>query len=136
MTAETKRILVTGGAGFIGSALVRHFIRKTRYEVLNFDKLTYAGSLTSLTSVSDSPRYRFVRGDVCDPDAVSAAIAAFRPDLITHLAAESHVDRSIDAPEAFIETNLVGTYRLLSATRSYWQTLDAPHRAAFRFHHI
>ena len=136
MTAESKRILVTGGAGFIGSALVRHFIRKTRYEVLNFDKLTYAGSLTSLTSVSDSPRYRFVRGDVCDPDAVSAAIAMFRPDLITHLAAESHVDRSIDAPEAFIETNLVGTYRLLSATRSYWQTLDAQHRAAFRFHHI
>ena len=136
MGSEPKRILVTGGAGFIGSALVRHLIEDTQYEVLNFDKLTYAGTLTSLTSVSDSPRYRFVQGDVCDPDAVSAAIAMFRPDLITHLAAESHVDRSIDAPDAFIQTNLVGTYRLLSVARSYWQTIDAPRRAAFRFHHI
>ena len=97
-----KRIFVTGGAGFIGSALVRHLIADTGHEVLNFDKLTYAGTLSTVAEVAGSERYRFVRGDVCDAAAVRAAIADFRPDVITHLAAESHVDRSIDAPDAFI----------------------------------
>ena len=136
MASKPLRILVTGGAGFIGSALVRHLIGETDYEVLNFDKLTYAGTLTSLDSVANNPRYRFLKGDICDLDAVTAAIFEFCPDVITHLAAESHVDRSIDAPDAFIQTNLVGTYRLLTTARAYWQTLDPVGREVFRFHHI
>ena len=130
------RILVTGGAGFIGSALVRHLIEHTVHEVLNFDKLTYAGTLSAVAPVAGSERYRFVRGDICDPQAVRDAIAGFRPEIVTHLAAESHVDRSIDGPGAFIHTNLVGTYTMLAETRSYWQALDDVARHAFRFHHI
>ena len=130
------RIFVTGGAGFIGSALVRHLIKNTAYEVLNFDKLTYAGTLSTVERVADSDRYRFVQGDICDAEAVRAAIAEFKPDIITHLAAESHVDRSIDGPGAFIQTNVVGTYTMLAEARAYWLGLDADAKAAFRFHHI
>ena len=130
------RILVTGGAGFIGSALVRHLVAETGHEVLNFDKLTYAGDLSTVAEVAGDPRHRFVRGDVCDAAAVRAAITDFRPDVVTHLAAESHVDRSIDGPDAFIRTNIVGTYTMLAETLAYWRGLDADARAAFRFHHI
>lgn len=130
------RIFVTGGAGFIGSALVRHLIENTDYEVLNFDKLTYAGTLSTVERVAQSNRYRFVQGDICDADAVRAAIAEFKPDVITHLAAESHVDRSIDGPGAFIQTNVVGTYTMLDEARSYWQGLDGDAKERFRFHHI
>ncbi|KOF13395.1 hypothetical protein AC244_31300 [Ensifer adhaerens] len=130
------RILVTGGAGFIGSALVRHLIENTEHEVLNFDKLTYAGTLTSLSSVASSPRYRFKKGDICDERAVATAVKGFQPDVITHLAAESHVDRSIDGPGAFIQTNVVGTYTMLTAALDYWRTLEGGRRERFRFHHI
>ncbi|MBD8679949.1 dTDP-glucose 4,6-dehydratase [Sphingomonas sp. CFBP 13720] len=130
------RIFVTGGAGFIGSALVRHLIEHSGHEVLNFDKLTYAGTLTTVAPVADSDRYRFVQGDICDAAAVRAAIADFRPDVVTHLAAESHVDRSIDGPGAFVQTNVVGTYTMLAEARAYWLTLDDAAKAAFRFHHI
>ncbi|MDZ7283023.1 dTDP-glucose 4,6-dehydratase [Sphingomonas sanguinis] len=130
------RIFVTGGAGFIGSALVRYLIKNTPHEVLNFDKLTYAGTLSTVERVADSNRYRFVHGDICDAEAVRAAIAEFRPDVITHLAAESHVDRSIDGPGTFVQTNVVGTYVMLAEARSYWLSLDEEAKAAFRFHHI
>lgn len=130
------RIFVTGGAGFIGSALVRHLIENTGYEVLNFDKLTYAGTLTAVEQVANSDRYCFVHGDICNAEAVRAAIADFRPDVITHLAAESHVDRSIDGPGAFIQTNVVGTYTMLAEARSYWQSLEGEAKERFRFHHI
>lgn len=130
------RILVTGGAGFIGSALVRHLIEHTSHEVLNFDKLTYAGTLSTVEQVAGSNRYRFVQGDVCDATKLSTTIAEFRPHIITHLAAESHVDRSIDGPAAFIETNMVGTYTILAEARGYWSSLDAVEKASFRFHHI
>ena len=118
------RIMVTGGAGFIGSALVRRLIRNSEHEVLNFDKLTYAGSLSSVAPVADDPRYRFIRGDVCDATAVANVLSDFRPDVITHLAAESHVDRSIDGPAAFINTNIVGTFNMLSEAAAYWRSLD------------
>lgn len=130
------RILITGGAGFIGSALTRHLLNHTEHQVLNLDKLTYAGNLESLASVADNPRYRFVQADIADSAAVSQALAEFQPDAIMHLAAESHVDRSIDGPAAFIQTNIVGTYALLEATRSYWMQLEPVRKAAFRFHHI
>ena len=130
------RIFVTGGAGFIGSALIRHLIDDSEHEVLNFDKLTYAGTLTTVARVADSNRYRFVQGDICDAGAVRAAIAQFKPEIITHLAAESHVDRSIDGPDAFIQTNLVGTFTMLSEARAYWQSLPERQRKTFRFHHI
>lgn len=130
------RILVTGGAGIIGSALVRHLIEHTGHEVLNLDALTYAGTLTALAPVADDPRYRFVRADVRDAAAVGDAIHGFRPDIITHLAAESHVDRSIDGPAAFIDTNVVGTFTMLNAAHAYWQELASADRARFRFHHI
>lgn len=130
------RIFVTGGAGFIGSALVRHLIHNTSHEVLNFDKLTYAGDPSTVEQVAGSDRYRFVQGDICDSDAVRAAISGFQPQIITHLAAESHVDRSIDGPDAFIETNIVGTYIMLTESRAYWQSLAEEEKAAFRFHHI
>ncbi len=130
------RILITGGAGFIGSALIRHLIQDTEHEVLNLDKLTYAGNLESLTPVADNPRYRFVQADIADSERVATALAEFQPDAIMHLAAESHVDRSIDGPAAFIQTNIVGTYSLLESTRAYWLGLGAERKAAFRFHHI
>ena len=130
------RILVTGGAGFIGSALVRHLVRETPHEVLNLDKLTYAGNLASLEPIANSPRYRFVQADICDGPAVAQALAGFQPDVITHLAAESHVDRSIDGPAAFIETNVVGTFAMLSAALDYWRGLEGEAKARFRFHHI
>jgi dTDP-glucose 4,6-dehydratase len=130
------RILVTGGAGFIGSALVRHLIENTAHEVLNFDKLTYAGTLSTVERVQGFDRYNFVQGDICDAHAVRATISQFRPEVITHLAAESHVDRSIDGPGAFVQTNVVGTYVMLAEARAYWLSLDKHARAAFRFHHI
>ncbi|MBS0550924.1 MAG: dTDP-glucose 4,6-dehydratase, partial [Proteobacteria bacterium] len=130
------RILVTGGAGFIGSAVVRHIINDTPHEVANVDKLTYAGNLESLAAVADSPRYRFHQVDICDGPALAKVFAEFRPTAVMHLAAESHVDRSIDGPAAFIETNVVGTYTLLEAARAYWNALSAAEKDAFRFHHI
>src|SRR5271154_1938671 len=130
------RILVTGGAGFIGSALVRRIIESTEHEVLVYDKLTYAGNLASLAPVERDVRYSFVRADICDPRAARDALQRFRPDWVMNLAAESHVDRSIDAPAAFIETNLVGSYVMLQASLEYWRGLDAAAKSAFRFHHI
>ena len=130
------RILITGGAGFIGSALIRHLLNHTGHQVLNLDKLTYAGNIESLASVANHPGYRFMQADIADSAAVSQALAEFQPDAIMHLAAESHVDRSIDGPAAFIQTNIVGTYTLLEATRSYWMQLEPARKAAFRFHHI
>ena len=132
----TKTIFVTGGAGFIGSALVRFLINETEHTVVNFDKLTYAGNLESLRSVEESERYHFVQGDICDRDTVSAVFEKYQPDFIMHLAAESHVDRSIDGPGEFIQTNIVGTYELLEAARSYYTTLVDDKKAGFRFHHI
>ena len=130
------RILVTGGAGFIGSALIRHLIQDTDHSVLNLDKLTYAGNLESLAEVENSERYQFLQADIADRERVSEALLEFQPDAIMHLAAESHVDRSIDGPAEFIQTNIVGTYQLLEAARAYWQTLPQARRDAFRFHHI
>ncbi len=130
------RILVTGGAGFIGSALVRHLIANTEHQVLNLDKLTYAGDLRSLQGAAASNRYQFVQADICDGAAVRAALTEFRPEVVTHLAAESHVDRSIDGPGTFIQTNVVGTFSMLSEVLAYWKGLDAAAREAFRFHHI
>jgi len=130
------RVLVTGGAGFIGSAVVRHIINNTQDTVLNLDKLTYAGNTDSLVSVSNSARYRFEQADICDRAAVDRILADFRPQAIMHLAAESHVDRSIEGPAAFIETNIVGTCTLLEATRAYWEKLPEEEKQAFRFHHI
>ncbi|MEO4046310.1 dTDP-glucose 4,6-dehydratase [Pseudomonas sp. CAU 1711] len=130
------RILVTGGSGFIGSAVVRHLIDNTAFEVANLDKLTYAGNLESLAAVADSPRYRFYQVDICDAPALERVFTEFRPSAVMHLAAESHVDRSIDGPADFIETNIVGTYTLLEAARRYWSALAEEERSAFRFHHI
>ncbi len=131
-----KRILVTGGAGFIGSAVVRHIIEATQDSVLVLDKLTYAGNLESLLVVADNPRYSFEQVDICERAALDRVFAEYQPDVIMHLAAESHVDRSIDGPAAFIETNVVGTYTMLEAARHYWQPLDAEKKQSFRFHHI
>jgi dTDP-glucose 4,6-dehydratase len=130
------RVLVTGGAGFIGSALVRHLIKTSQHEVLNLDKLTYAGVLESLDEVAGDPRYRFERGDICDAALVARLLQEFQPDVIAHLAAESHVDRSIDGPAAFIETNVVGTFTMLEQALAYWRGLDPERQEGFRFHHI
>ena len=130
------KLLITGGAGFIGSAVIRHIINGTTDEVVNLDILTYAGNLESLKEVNDSSRYTFEQVDICDRSGVDRVLAEHQPDAIMHLAAESHVDRSIDGPADFIETNIVGTYTLLEATRQYWQGLGAEKKANFRFHHI
>ncbi|KGK17387.1 dTDP-glucose 4,6-dehydratase [Vibrio navarrensis] len=130
------KILVTGGAGFIGSAVVRHIINHTQDSVINLDKLTYAGNLESLADVVDNPRYTFEKVDICDRAELDRVFAQHAPDAVMHLAAESHVDRSIDGPAAFIQTNIVGTYNLLEAARAYWLTLEESAKARFRFHHI
>lgn len=130
------RIMVTGGAGFIGSAVVRHIIKDTDYSVVNVDKLTYAGNLESLARVSDNPRYAFEQVDICDASELKRVFAEHQPDIVMHLAAESHVDRSIDGPGEFIHTNIVGTYTLLEQARAYWTVLQGEKKANFRFHHI
>ena len=130
------KILVTGGAGFIGSAVVRHIINETSDEVVNVDKLTYAGNLESLAQVADNPRYTFEQHDICDRPNIDRIFREHQPDVVMHLAAESHVDRSIDGPAAFIETNILGTYTLLEAARHYWLQLDDSAKKSFRFHHI
>lgn len=130
------KLLVTGGAGFIGSAVVRYIIQNTQHQVLNVDKLTYAGNLESLTSVHNNERYQFSQTDICDQVVLEKIFNEFQPDAVMHLAAESHVDRSIDGPAAFIQTNIVGTYSLLEAARKYWLSLTLTAKEAFRFHHI
>tara|TARA_R110000851_G_scaffold323169_2_gene489637 strand:+ start:1221 stop:2300 length:1080 start_codon:yes stop_codon:yes gene_type:complete len=130
------KILVTGGAGFIGSAVIRHIIDNTDDSVVNVDKLTYAGNLESLAGVSDNARYVLEQVDICDAPALTAVFEGHQPDVVMHLAAESHVDRSIDGPAAFMETNIIGTYTLLEAARQYWNTLGDSARQTFRFHHI
>mgnify|MGYP001323560598 CR=1 FL=1 len=130
------KFLITGGAGFIGSQVVRTLISVTGHHVLNLDKLTYAGNLDSLAAVSASSRYSFVQADICDRPTVDRAFSNFQPDVVMHLAAESHVDRSIDSPDDFIQTNVVGTYQLLEAARAYWSSLDKTKQANFRFHHV
>ncbi|WP_062211050.1 dTDP-glucose 4,6-dehydratase [Aureimonas sp. AU12] len=130
------KILVTGGAGFIGSAVCRHLINDTDHSVVNLDKLTYAASLGSVASIEADPRYRFVQGDILDRAFVADLLKAEQPDAIMHLAAESHVDRSIDGPGDFIQTNIVGTYELLEAARTYWSGLTGEKKSGFRFHHI
>ena len=131
-----KKILVTGGAGFIGSAVVRHIIQNTQDSVVNVDKLTYAGNLESLTEVANNPRYAFEQVDICDRAELDRVFAQHQPDAVMHLAAESHVDRSIDSASEFIQTNIVGTFNLLEAARAYWQQMPSEKREAFRFHHI
>lgn len=130
------KLIVTGGAGFIGSAVIRHLIQNTEHHVMNVDKLTYAGNLDSLVTVANSPRYQFAQLDIVDASAMNQLFQSYQPDAIMHLAAESHVDRSIDKPAEFIETNIIGTYTLLEAARNYWQALPEPRKSAFRFHHI
>jgi len=129
-------VLVTGGAGFIGSAVVRHLLRDTDAVIIDVDKLTYAGNLDSLAEVADHPRHRFVQADICDAAEMASVFAEHHPSLVMHLAAESHVDRSIDGPSAFITTNILGTYSLLEAARAYWSRLPDDERAGFRFHHV
>jgi len=131
-----KTILITGGAGFIGSALIRHVIGNTSDSVVNLDKLTYAGNLQSLISVADNPRYKFEHVDICNAAEVARVFEQHKPDAVMHLAAESHVDRSISGPAEFIQTNIVGTYTLLEAARAHWNKLDGEKKARFRFHHI
>ena len=130
------KILVTGGAGFIGSALVRHIINNTDNSVVNVDKLTYAGNLESLTSIANNDRYLFERVDICNKVELGRIFNAYKPDVVMHLAAESHVDRSIDSPDDFIQTNIVGTYNMLEVARAYWLDLADTKKASFRFHHI
>lgn len=130
------KILVTGGAGFIGSAVIRHIIQNTDDSVVNLDKLTYAGNLESLASVAYSDRYAFEQVDICNRAELDRVFGEHQPDAVMHLAAESHVDRSIDGPAAFVETNIVGTYTLLEVTREYWNQLDDRAKQSFRFHHI
>jgi dTDP-glucose 4,6-dehydratase len=131
-----KRFLITGGAGFIGSAVVRHLIRETDHRVCVVDKLTYAGNLASLAPVANNPRYSFVRADIADADKMKNVLASQRPDVVMHLAAESHVDRSIDGPAAFMQTNIIGTYVLLEAALAHWRAMPKGAQSDFRFHHI
>ena len=130
------KILVTGGAGFIGSALIRYIINNTEHSIVNIDKLTYAGNLESLKNIANNKKYSFEHIDVCCKDDLIRIFSEHKPDAVMHLAAESHVDRSINSPEAFIQTNIVGTYNLLEVTRAYWSKLDNTSQKSFRFHHI
>ena len=130
------RVIVTGGAGFIGSALVRHLVLEKGYEVLNVDALTYAGNVESLREVEGKPNYRFLQANICDRDAMEQAFADFRPNRVMHLAAESHVDRSITGAADFIQTNVIGTFTLLEVARGYWSTLEGAEKDAFRFLHV
>lgn len=130
------RVLITGGAGFIGSAVIRYIIQNTSDQILNIDKLTYAGNLESLDDIEQNPRYHFRQIDICDSRVLEATFHAFQPNIIMHLAAESHVDRSIDGPAEFINTNIIGTYTLLEVARKYWQNLNNTEKSKFRFHHI
>ncbi|WP_292520555.1 dTDP-glucose 4,6-dehydratase [Methanoculleus sp.] len=133
---QEKKIIVTGGAGFIGSAVIRYLIKLSSHTVINLDKLTYAGNLESLKEVEHSPRYHFEQIDICDPIGLHKVLERYQPDIVMHLAAESHVDRSIDGPAAFIQTNIIGTYTLLEASRKYWEGLPPEKQNQFRFHHI
>jgi dTDP-glucose 4,6-dehydratase len=130
------KILITGGAGFIGSALIRYLINNTKHNVLNIDKLTYAGNLDSLLTVSTNKRYSFIKADICNLGQLDKILEEFKPNIIMHLAAESHVDRSIDGPADFIQTNIVGTYNMLKASHDYWLSRDSGFQENFRFHHI
>ena len=129
-------ILITGGAGFIGSAVIRYIIKYTSHNVLNLDKLTYAGNLDSLVDVSQSNRYQFVHGDICNRELIDSTLRSFKPNIIMHLAAESHVDRSVDSPSEFIQSNIVGTYTILESALKFWESLSVSHKSKFRFHHI
>jgi dTDP-glucose 4,6-dehydratase len=131
-----KKLLITGGAGFIGSAVIRHIINNTNHSVVNVDKLTYAGNLESLESIEDDARYTFEQVDICDANEIKRVFNKHQPDIVMHLAAESHVDRSIDAPGEFIQTNIVGTYVLLEESRDYWSGLEGDKKDSFRLHHV
>ena len=133
---KMKTFIVTGGAGFIGSAVIRYLINNTEYNVINVDKLSYAGNLESLLSVSDNERYSFEKADICDRKEMQRILVQYQPDIILHLAAESHVDRSINNPDDFIQTNIVGTYVLLELARDYWNSLESRKKIGFRFHHV
>jgi dTDP-glucose 4,6-dehydratase len=135
-TGENMRVLVTGGAGFIGSAVCRYLVSECGDTVLNVDKLTYAGNLASLTAIANAPGYDFVQADICDTERMRALFAEFRPDAVMHLAAESHVDRSITGSRAFVETNVMGTFSMLEAARDYWNALPEASKKAFRFLHV
>ncbi|HIC40081.1 MAG TPA: dTDP-glucose 4,6-dehydratase [Piscirickettsiaceae bacterium] len=132
----SKKLLITGGAGFIGSAVIRHVINNTNHSVVNVDKLTYAGNLESLTSIEGHANYAFEHVDICDSDAIKRVFNKHRPDIVMHLAAESHVDRSIDGPGEFVQTNIVGTYVLLEQARAFWAELEDDKKDDFRFHHV
>ena len=132
----SKKLLITGGAGFIGSAVIRHIVNNTEHSVVNVDKLTYAGNLESLESIEDDARYTFEQVDICNAAEIKRVFNEHQPDIVMHLAAESHVDRSIDGPGEFIQTNIVGTYILLEEARDYWSGLDDDKKDSFKFHHV